>query len=356
LLLLGRAPAPPRARGDFRAAIEAEGATVRVLSADVADREELLAALAGADDLPPVAGVVHAAGVVHSAPIDALDERSLRAVMRPKVAGALVLHELFPPGSVDFFVLFSSAGGLLHLPGQAAYAAGNAFLDGLARHRRAAGDDHAVSLAWTSWRGLGMAAAAASAATVDAELRARAAGDVTADDALRAWGGVHPGLGANVAVLTVLPGAAPAAVLRALAAAPPATAVEWAALPDTQRLELVTAQVRDAAADVLGLPSERVDTHRPLTESGLDSLLAVALRVQLTERLGVAAAPTLLWHHPTVAAIASHLASTVPASTGAEPVPQPEPEPVPQPEPEPERRPAPPPAREPTQQPERAQP
>ncbi|MEK8170758.1 KR domain-containing protein [Streptomyces sp. M19] len=88
----------------------------------------------------PAAGarVVHAAGAREHRPPRALDRRTLRAVLRPRTGGAMVLHQLFPPGSVDFFVLLTSADRPPRTPGRAADAAADAFLDGLAAHRGAA--------------------------------------------------------------------------------------------------------------------------------------------------------------------------------------------------------------------------
>ena len=190
VVLLGRTPMPPRASwadDDPRAAsvrrLEAAGVTVRTVAADVTDLAAVRAALDVAH-LPPVRGVVHAAGVVHDELLRRLDDGRVREVLAPKVDGAWVLHQLFPPGSTDFFVLFSSAGPLLGLPGQAAYAAANAFLDVLAAHRQTAGHRESVSIAWTSWRGLGMAT---SGDTTDLELAARGTTPISPDEALRAF-------------------------------------------------------------------------------------------------------------------------------------------------------------------------
>ena len=77
--------------------------------------------------------------------------------MWPKIAGAQVLHEAFPPGSLDFLFLTASAGTVFGVPGQGAYASANAYLDGLARARHRQGC-HTVSLDWVAWQGLGFAA------------------------------------------------------------------------------------------------------------------------------------------------------------------------------------------------------
>ena len=307
IVLLGRRGALSREAREARRALEAAGVTVRVLAVDVRDREAMATLLRpGELGLTRVRGVVHAAGVVDNRFISELDERALHDVMAPKVRGALVLHELFAPGTLDFLVLFSSAGQLLHLPGQAAYAAANAFLDGLARHRRAFGHRETLSLAWTSWRGLGMST---SSAAIDAELRAKGTADISAAEAFRVWDFADAGRTGNLAVLRVLPGGSRTPLLRDLADEAPAVApMRWTELDGPQRLELLLAEVRSAAAEALGAEPDALDADRPLADQGVDSLLAVALRAALDDRLGVELPATLLWKHPTVAAIAAHLA------------------------------------------------
>src|SRR5699024_2408176 len=102
----------------------------------------------------PLRGVVHAAGTVDDALLQLLDAQHLRAVMAPKVQGAWNLHTLTGDAELDFFVLFSSAASVLGSPGAANYGAANAFLDALARHRRAEGRP-VLSVNWGPWDGLG---------------------------------------------------------------------------------------------------------------------------------------------------------------------------------------------------------
>ncbi|QUW85253.1 SDR family NAD(P)-dependent oxidoreductase [Streptomyces mirabilis] len=136
--------------------LEEHGATVHLVRADVADREELTAALdAVRREAGPIAGVVHAAGVLDDATVANLtDERVLR-VLAPKVLGTTLLTELIP--EAESLVLFASAAGLLGSAGQSPYAAANAFLDAWAHHLSRA-DRRALSLDWGAWAGVGMVA------------------------------------------------------------------------------------------------------------------------------------------------------------------------------------------------------
>ncbi|GAA1958993.1 phthiocerol type I polyketide synthase PpsA [Amycolatopsis minnesotensis] len=314
IVLLGRTPLPPReswdadSRGRAVRELEHAGVAVFPLAVDVADATRTRAALA-ALPVPPIAGVVHAAGTVRSGLTTDVGPADLAEVMRPKVDGARVLHELFPVGSLDFMVLFSSAGPLLGLPGQAAYAAANAYLDALAAHR----GPGTVSVAWTSWRGLGMSTAASA---TDLELAARGVGDISADEALRAFDRVlgAPG-GGTTAVLRVRrdhTGPRPSVLGGLLAEAEqPGDAIGWDRLSGEERAARLGEIVITAIGATLGVPAGAVSPHRALTESGVDSLLASALRARLERETGVALPATLLWSHPTPARITAYLAELV---------------------------------------------
>ncbi|MFG3712984.1 beta-ketoacyl synthase N-terminal-like domain-containing protein [Micromonospora sp. NPDC047730] len=326
LVLAGRTALPPRerwddvdpqqrARVDAVRSLEAAGVTVRTLALDVADTDALRQALRpDVLGLPPVRGVVHAAGVVDNQLADQVDDAALARALRPKADGALALHTVFPPGTLDFLVLFSSAGHLLGLPGQAAYAAANAFLDGLARHRRAAGDAAVTSYAWTSWRGLGMST---SSVLIDGELAARGTADITLREAFRVWEYAHRRDNGFVAVLRPIPvpvGGGRPPLLADLTAEVPSPAdldsqaPAWADLDGTELAEHMVQAVRSVVAGEMKAAETDVDPHRPLLEMGLDSIMAVSIRRRLEQGLRLSLPSTLLWRHPTVTAVAGHLA------------------------------------------------
>nr|APD72049.1 type I polyketide synthase 1 [Streptomyces sp.] len=165
LVLMGRTPLPPRntwhdlpAEHDQRELIDEllqwEGSGVRVNCAavDCADEAQLHAWLAEHQRLhrPPIAGVVHAAGVVEDELMPRMSREAFQRVMRPKLHSGWLLHRLFADAPLEFFVLFGSVGSVIASPGQANYAAGNAFLDALAQHRRSLGLP-ALSISWGPW-------------------------------------------------------------------------------------------------------------------------------------------------------------------------------------------------------------
>ncbi|WP_432147174.1 KR domain-containing protein, partial [Streptomyces sp. bgisy084] len=103
-----------------------------------------------------VDAVVHAAGVVDSVVLGDVDAEHFGGVMGAKVGGAVVLDEVLGDRELDAFVVFSSIAGVWGSGGQGAYAAGNAFVEGLVEARRARGVVGCV-VAWGPWAGGGMA-------------------------------------------------------------------------------------------------------------------------------------------------------------------------------------------------------
>lgn len=312
--------------------LENSGASVHVLALDIGakDATQQLSTALDSLSLPPILGVIHAAGVVDNQFVHETTADSFLRVLSPKVDGALVLHTLFPPTTLDFFILFSSCGQLFGFPGQSSYASGNAFLDTLATHRRNLGDN-AVSFQWTCWRGMGMAA---DTDFLNAELQCKGITDVTCDDAFRAWMHVARYDIDHVVVLRslafdegeplpvpILNDIAPrrACSARAICAAPadatttPNTAGDMPKSGPELKAYL-DAKIRDCVAKVMQSSVEDVDSHTALSSMGIDSVMTVALRQQLQTALKVKVPPTLTWSHPTVGHLAGWFAEKLAAS------------------------------------------
>ncbi len=150
LLLVSRRGIEADGAAALKAQLESLGASVSVAACDLGDRAQVAQLLGSIPQERPLGAVVHAAGVLDDGVIDSLTADRVANVLRPKLDGALHLHELTCELELSAFVLFSSASGTLGTPGQGAYAAANAFLDALASHRSARGLP-ATSLAWGLW-------------------------------------------------------------------------------------------------------------------------------------------------------------------------------------------------------------
>ncbi len=142
--------------------LEALGGQVFVASADVCNMEDMRESVAqGVNRFGPVRGVIHAAGVVDDGPLMTKTPAQVEEVFAPKLHGTLVLDQLFPDGSVDVMVLFSSTSTQTGPAGQIDYVAANEFLNAFALSR-AGGKTKVIALNWGIWTGVGMAAEALS--------------------------------------------------------------------------------------------------------------------------------------------------------------------------------------------------
>ncbi|KAL4923047.1 uncharacterized protein BDV17DRAFT_296735 [Aspergillus undulatus] len=192
LLLVARNSVSSQGDGSLVARIaelKAQGAAVHVLAIDLSlrDAETTLRREIARLQVPAIKGVVHAAGIAGYHTLETCTPAKMADVLSPKVRGALSLDALFPPGTLDFFVLISSVGQLVGFPGQLSYAPSNAFLDGLAIQRRREGDN-ATSIQWTTWRGVGLAAQSKSVIRMVAKgMKERGIAYISREEALLAW-------------------------------------------------------------------------------------------------------------------------------------------------------------------------
>ncbi|MGW7657559.1 SDR family NAD(P)-dependent oxidoreductase, partial [Streptomyces tendae] len=328
LLLVSRRGMQADGAGEVAAELSALGADVRIAACDVSERDATRVLLQTIPAERPLTAVVHAAAVLDDGIVTSLTPERLDGVLLPKVDAAWNLHELTVELGLEpsAFVLFSSAAGVLGAPGQAGYAAGNTFLDGLAAYRRSLGLA-AQSLAWGLW---------------SAEQGGMAAGLSSEDHSRLSRGGIIPlsttdGLTLldraqslpdalvvpvrfDLAAVRDQSAAAPSMMRslvpvrpqrRALSAAPSDSSGirrRLESLKEEERrpflLELVCARV----ASVLGhSTTDTIDPDRPFEHFGFDSLTAVEFRNELNTVTGLRLPATLVFDHPSPSKLADHL-------------------------------------------------
>ena len=296
LILIGRSPGSEMAH-DCIEALRKAGTEVGVLQADVGRRDDLEAALTSIrESMPPLRGIMHAAGILDDGMLVNLDRQRLQAVMAPIVDGAWNLHSLTSDATLDFFVLFSSAASVFGSPGQAHYAAANAFLDALAWHRRKQGLP-ATSVNWGPWAGVGIASHAdqrrrltqrgfrpmppAYCLKVLSRLLQSRRTQVVA--ALIDWDQLRGRLrqGTDILLLSSLQHGQPDSALAD--GDPPASSLRerLRAAPPRERQQLLESYLRDQTASRLSLDASHLDVGLPVTRLGVDSLIAMELRNQI---------------------------------------------------------------------------
>ena len=154
LVLTGRSGVSTDDQRTALKALEDAGVKVEVIAADIANPEDVTRILSS---MPNLRGIVHAAGVLDDGMLAQQSSDRFRKVAGPKINGSWHLHVQTKDQPMDFFILFSSVAGILGSPGQSNYAAANAFMDGLAHHRKQQGLV-ATTINWGPWADVGMAA------------------------------------------------------------------------------------------------------------------------------------------------------------------------------------------------------
>jgi len=336
VVLAGRRGLPPRdawatvdpssdVGGQIRAirAIEERGTDVTVHAADTADERAMRDLFSRfGTTLPRLRGVVHAAGRIDYRALDQIGERDVDDVLRAKVRGTWVLHELTAQlrDPLDFFVLFSSGASVWGSRHLAHYAGANHALDAVAAYRRAEGLP-ALAINWGWWEG-GATTAESDALFAQAGLQAMAP-----DAALEVMADL---LGTDVAQRviaaidwTVFRPAYESTGSRLLAridAAAPAVAVgrargsllrELASLSGDETKARVTEYLRSEVGAVLGRDPSQLDPARGFFKLGMDSLMTVELRRRLETALDRALPTTIAFEYPTISALSAYICSEV---------------------------------------------
>jgi len=328
LALLGRSAPGVDAKRSI-AAMTDRGAEVGSVAADVADEASLAAALDGIrTTMPPVRGVIHAAGLLADATIATMDADRASAALAPKLHGSWNLHRATLDDPLDHFILFSSVAGILGLAGQSNYAAGNAALDALATHRRGLGRP-ARSIQWGPWAQIGLAASDERGGRLDD----RGLSSLDPTEAIGVFDLLLDADDHDLAVMD-LDAAAWAAgqpigasLLEALATPDPATSPAVASLADRlralpaghRRRRAMEETLRDELAAVLRVAPSRIQRDVPMKSMGLDSLMALELRNRLEALTGLTLSGTVVWSYPTLALLGEHLSDDLAVPLAAEP-------------------------------------
>jgi len=325
LALVGRRPSLKREIHDLLESWARMGVKAVTLAADVAQPEELARVLSEIDStMPPLEGIVHAAGVIDDGVLAQQDWDRFLAVMRPKVQGAWNLHALTSERPLKFFVCFSSAAALLGAPGQSNYVVANTFLDMLAHHRRALGLP-GLSINWGPWATAGMAADLKPAS--QRRIAQRGVTAIEPERGVALFGHLLSQSMPQLGVVAVHWAKYAATCLRGrrsplLSKLLPQDAIHnrvardavllLGQAPVTARPAILVEYLKAEVGRILGFDSSRLPgANQGFFDMGMDSLVVVELKNRLQQDLGVDLSSSALFDHPTIEQLAQHLLADV---------------------------------------------
>ncbi|TRW90367.1 type I polyketide synthase [Candidatus Methylobacter oryzae] len=314
IVLLARRPAGEQHRPALER-LASQGCRVHALQADVASCSDMQQVAEQLKQLPPLAGIVHAAGEANDKPLAQMSERDFIRALRAKVQGACLLHELSLGSQLDFFCLLSSIASIWGAKERAAYAAANQFLDALSayRHRH---NLPGLSLNFGPWQGEGMASGLAD------ELAQSGIGALHPEQVLAALPQILSEPAAQIIVAdadwsmlsALFAGYAGAGLFERLVKAAD-TAVqtgrfadELRRAPQHQQQGLLSERLQTELRQTLGLKNNKmVDTERGFFEMGMDSLMAVQFRTRLEDLFGLKLPATLAFDYPNIRQLSDFL-------------------------------------------------
>ena len=321
---MGRSQPTPAAQTQLDA-LRAQGVSVTVVQADVTDRTQVELLLTQIDPAYPLRGIVHAAGVLDDGALLQQNWERFARVLPAKVQGTWHLHEATKHLPLDFFVLFSSVASLLGNRGQANYAAANAFLDAFAHYRHTQGLP-ALSINWGGWSEVGLAAH--QVAQTQQQMRERGEGSISPGQGVAVFGDLLSQTTAQVGVLPLTwsrylqqwtvnkpfyqhVGAPSIAKLNEKTPTTLTLRQQLLPLPTKERLETLTQAIRIEVAHTIGAFSAApIPVEQPLSELGVDSLMALEIKNRLAASLNVMLHATVIFDYPTVNQLATYLLDT----------------------------------------------
>jgi acyl transferase domain-containing protein/surfactin synthase thioesterase subunit/acyl carrier protein len=299
-----------------------QGCTFNIFCADTGNYHELKAVIDLIDDsMPPLKGVVHAAGVIEAKTLTDLDQKGFLRILNPKVKGAWNLHILTLNKSLDCFIMFSSASTLIGLSGQGSYVAANAFLDTLAQSRKCMGLP-GMSINWGVIKDVGMVSN-----EIDLEKYARAEGfePVSMRDAIEVFNSIYHSEHTQIGIVklhaesmaTYYSSLAKTQYFKGLLVQDDNTQVlekkfmlVYSDLQSNEEKTIALKQlITQHVSAIVKTPVSRINPSMTFKGMGIDSLMAIQLRNLLEKSLTLKLSVAMFWTHPSISEYADYLFS-----------------------------------------------
>jgi microcystin synthetase protein McyD len=303
LALLARSARPQT--NERVAALRRRGCQVQVLIGDIADLDSLRAQMEQVHrEMPPLAGVLHAAGMLADALLKQQGPEHWQPVLAAKMQGALNLFQLCAPAKLDFFVLFSSIVSIGGSVGQANYALANGLLDGLARRWSQQGLP-VLSINWGAWLDTGMARRAEARGV---EFLQRLSTGQALAGLLAMLQQPHGQMACYTAVEAIAQDAIAVDAQPGASGQPPsALHAGFSGLLATEQATLVADAIRERLVVFLKIEARQVSDERAFFDLGMDSLTAVEFSRHLGKSFALDLHVDTIFDYPSVSSLTGHV-------------------------------------------------
>ncbi|MGX4256847.1 SDR family NAD(P)-dependent oxidoreductase [Bacillus sp. YH3-2-B2] len=317
LVLTGRAEALDEDRSARLRRLEATGARVLYQPVDVTDRTAVIALVRGIqEEHGTLDGIIHGAGVIADNYILNQTENERKTVMAPKVKGLINLDEAAKDVRLDFFILFSSLAGGMGNPGQAGYAAANAFMDVYAARRNRFVRDNkrsgqTLSVNWPLWEEGGM--------RVDKETE-RLMYEQTGMKAMRSASGIqalYAAFASGAHQVIVAEGDEKRIRKNLMPEAPePSRSIHVSRKTHVHLPNKVQAELKHMISGILKVKEEEIDAESEMRDYGFDSVSFTQFANELNKMYGLELTPAVFFEYPTVFSFAQYLLTEHPDTFG----------------------------------------
>jgi len=323
IILASRSGAKPETEPAI-SRMNAAGAKVEVMLADTGNKTDVARLISDIEEIAPLGGMVHAAGILDDASLLQMDREQISRVLQAKVRGAWNLHEASLDKQLDTFILFSSFASLLGLAGQGNYVAANTYLDQLAIYRKSKGLP-ALSINWGNIGEVGLAAADIKRgerlkeqgmgtilpkdlpALLNASMGTGVAQMVLADIDFTKWAAANTGAAVNNFYSKVIPGFTGIVPGKeATASGKPFGASNYAGA-----LKAVKELIRGHVSSITKMPPPKVKDDATFKSMGIDSLMALQLKNKLQAGFGLNLAVSSIWTYPSVEKFADFVSTAL---------------------------------------------
>ncbi|MDY7007683.1 MAG: type I polyketide synthase [Cyanobacteriota bacterium] len=299
--------------------LEKTGCNISILLGDISSEQDVNHIFDQIQEsLPPLKGVVHAAGVLDDGVIQQMNWERFTKVMAPKLEGSWHLHKLTQNMPLDFFVCFSSIASLIGSPGQGNYAAANSFMDAIVHYRRGMGLS-GLSINWGPWGEIGMAARLAG--QNQNQIQAMGLNFINPNEGMQALRGLLLNPEAQVGVLPVnwfeffrqspkmkVPFLEEFISREKVKTQKAAFIEQLEATPVGKRKDLLIAEIRSLIASFLHIKDkQQIQPRQSFFDLGLDSLMAIEFKNILESSLEISVSSTLLFDYATLESLVDYL-------------------------------------------------